>query len=311
VIATQLASWNDGPTTRAIVDIVHRVCDQAGPDYAPPAERIAVFDNDGTLWCEKPLPIQLDFILRRLVAMAEKDPTLRAKQPWKAAWEKDYGWLAGAMTKHYQGDDAEVKVLLGGVLAAFAGQSVEEFDAAAEDFLRGADHPTLRRPYLGCAYQPMIDLLRYLEAHGFATFIASGGGRDFMRPLTQELYGISRERVIGSSVALRYVPDGNGGGTLVHLAEPDIIDDGPAKPVRIWSRVGRRPLLAFGNSNGDFEMLEYARYGVLVLHDDGDREFAYESGAERALAAAPEQGWVVVSMKNDWRSVFAATPPAA
>ena len=302
---TYLASWNDGSTTRAIVEIVQRVCDETGPDYAPPAERIAAFDNDGTLWCELPMPIQLDFILRRLAAMADQDTGLRERQPWKAAWEKDSDWLVGAVRKHYQGDDAEIKVLIGGILAAFDGQSVEEFDAAAAEFLRSAQHPTLRRPYLGCAYQPMIELLRYLEAHGFMTLIVSGGGRDFMRPITQELYGVPLERVIGSSAALRYAPDGRGGGTLVHKAEPEIFDDGPVKPERIWSRVGRPPLIAFGNSNGDFEMLEYARYGALVLHDDGDREFAYETGAERALGAAPQQGWIVVSMRDDWRTVFA------
>ena len=173
----------------------------------PPEERIATFDNDGTLWCEKPLPIQLAFILQRLAAMATADETLRGRQPWKAAYEQDYGWLGGVIDKHYAGDDSDVKVLMGGLLAAFAGVTVDEYEAEALSFVNGGSHPTLGRPYARCGYQPMVELLRYLEANGFTTFIASGGDRDFMRPFAGDLYGIPPERVVGSSNALRYDAD--------------------------------------------------------------------------------------------------------
>jgi phosphoserine phosphatase len=268
-----------------------------------------VFDNDGTLWCEKPMPIELGFILQRLAAMAEQDPSLRDRQPWKAAYGKDYRWLGEVITKHYQGDDSGVKVLLGGILQAFAGMRVEDYAAAADAFLRQGRHPTLERGFHQCGYLPMVELLRYLEANGFTCFIASGGDRDFMRPVTQAIYGIPAHRVIGSSNALRYEPDEHG-GSIVYLAEPDVFDDGPVKPVRIWSRIGRRPILAAGNSNGDLPMLRFAggpsRPGLrlLVLHDDPDREFDYVAGAERALEEAKAQGWTVVSIKRDWATVF-------
>lgn len=307
--ATALSTWNDSPTREAIVDFVERVSTEGNADYLTPAERIAVFDNDGTLWCEKPMPIELGFILHRLSKMADADPSLRDKQPWKAAYEKDYAWLGNVITKHYHGDDDDVKVLMGGIVRAFAGLSVESYQAAADEFLHG-QHPTLERTYRQCGYVPMIDLLQYLEDNGFSTFIASGGDRDFMRPVTEEIYGIPSERVIGSSNALSYQEDEHG-GTLVYLAQPDTFDDGPTKPVRIWSRIGRRPTVAGGNSNGDIPMLHYAggpaRQGLrlLVLHDDPDREFDYTAGAEQSLLRAQNDGWTVVSIKNDWHTVFA------
>ena len=190
-----LAGWNDGPTKKAIVAFVERTV----ADGVPPEERVAVFDNDGTLWCEKPLPIQADFILRRLYEMAEADPDLRDRQPWKAAYERDYGWLGKVLAEHYAGDETNVRTLLAGVLAAFAGISVDDFEAKSDAFLRTVQHPTLGRAYLECAYAPMVELLGYLEANGFTNYIASGGGRDFMRPISQEVYGIPRERVIGSA----------------------------------------------------------------------------------------------------------------
>jgi haloacid dehalogenase-like hydrolase len=241
---TALASWNDTPTRQAIVEFVERVTDEGGRDYVPAADRIAVFDNDGTLWCEKPMPIELGFILHRLAEMSEIDASLRDRQPWKAAHDRDYAWLGNVITKHYHGDDADVKVLMGGILRAFAGVTVDDYSAAADEFLRGR-HPTIDRTFLECGYLPMIELLRYLEANGFTPFIASGGDRDFMRPITEEVYGIPAERVIGSSNALSYQEDEHG-GTLVYLAQPDVFDDGPTKPVRIWSRIGRRPILAGG-----------------------------------------------------------------
>jgi hypothetical protein len=312
-MAEQLRSWNDGAATAAIVDFVERVTTEGGPDYVPPAERVATFDNDGTLWCEKPMPIELGFILERLAELAEADESLRARQPWKAAHERDYHWLGDVITKHYDGDDGDVKVLMAGILQAFAGQSVEEYAAAAGAFLRGGMHPTLGRTFHACGYLPMVELLDYLAANGFTNYIASGGDRDFMRPVTEELYGIPPERVIGSSNALRYLEDGDG-GTITYAAEPDVFDDGPTKPIRIWSRVGRRPILAGGNSNGDIPMLQYAGGKVrpalrlLVLHDDAEREFAYTAGAERSLETAATQGWTVVSVKDAWTTVFADAP---
>ena len=255
------------------------------------------------------MPIQGDFILRRLFEMADADPALRDRQPWKAAYERDARWLGDVMTEHYAGDDTKAHALLGGVLAAYAGITVDEFEAKADRFLRSAEHPTLGRGYLECAYAPMVELLGYLEANGFSNYIASGGGRDFMRPITQEVYGIPRERVIGSATALDYVSDGRG-GTITHKPEADYLDDGPQKPVRIWSRTGRRPLLAAGNSNGDIPMLDFTWHEdkpflpLLLLHDDADREFDYTSGAEQALEKAASSGWTVVSVKQDWATVF-------
>ncbi len=305
-----LHSWNAGAAKSAIQDFVGRVTQRGAPDFVPPEARIAVFDNDGTLWCEKPMPIELGFILQRLAAMAEVDASLRDNQPWKAARDRDYAWLGGAITKHYQGDDSDVKVLMGGILQAFRGWSVEDYVAAAETFLHDTQHATLGRPCADCGYLPMVELLRYLEANGFTTYIASGGDRDFMRSVTQEIYGIPPERIIGSSNALRYQEDEHG-GTVVYRAVPDVFDDGPVKPVRIWSRIGRRPIVAVGNSNGDIPMLKYAggptgsALRLLVLHDDSEREFDYTAGAEKSLELAQAQGWTVISIKQDWTTVFA------
>src|SRR3954469_5951668 len=229
-----LPSWTDGATKDAILAFV------AAAQHVPAEERVAVFDNDGTLWCEKPLPIQADFILRRLAEMAEADPTLRDRQPWKAAYGHDHEWLSSVMSDHYAGDDRNVKTLLAGILAAYAGMSVEDFEASSDAFLRTARHPTLGRGYLECAYAPMVELLAYLSANGFANYIVSGGGRDFIRPVTQEIYGVPRERVIGSAAALAYA-SADHGGTITHTPKPEYLDDGPEKPIRIWSRIGRRP----------------------------------------------------------------------
>jgi phosphoserine phosphatase len=303
----RLASWNDTVTKAAITCFVERVT--AGPDAVPVEERIAVFDNDGTLWTEKPMPVELVFILERWAEMAEADPTLRDNQPWKAAYEKDYAFLAGAIDKHYAGDDSDVKVLLGGVVGAFAGLEVEEYGRQAAAFIRDGHHPTLRRPFATVGYQPMVELLRYLEANGFTTLIASGGSRDFMRGFAWDVYRIPPERIIGSSNQLEYVEDGD--GRLSYAAAPDVFDDGPAKPIRIWSRLGRRPLIAGGNSNGDLPMLSFAgtkeRPGLrlLVLHDDAARETDYVKGAEKALERARAEGWTIISLKDDWATVFA------
>jgi phosphoserine phosphatase len=300
-----LTSWNEGLAKRAILDFVAQT-ESAG---VPAAERVAVFDNDGTLWCEQPMPIQADFIVRRLAEMAAADPGLRDRQPWRAAYEHDLAWFGAVLVEHYAGDDTNVRTLLGGVLTAYASMSVDEFEARSEQFLRTTTHPTLGRRYLECAYAPMLELLAYLAEHGFASYIASGGGRDFMRPISQEVYGIPRERVIGSASALEYVPDDHG-GVIRHKAEADYLDDGAQKPVRIWSRTGRRPMLAAGNSNGDIPMLDFTQdharphLRLLVCHDDADREFSYTAGAEQALAKAAVSGWTPVSIRADWARVF-------
>ncbi len=309
IMSLLLESWNDGAAKSAIVDFVTGVATPNSATFMPPADRIATFDNDGTLWCEKPMPIQLDFILRRWVEMAGQDPALRDQQPWKAAVERDYAWLGGVINKHYAGDDSDLPVVIQGLLTAFEGVTTEEFAQRAGGFLRTQSHPTLKRPYRACGYAPMIDLLRYLEANDFTTFIASGGGRDFIRPITQEIYGIPPERVIGSSISLAFREDGDGGDLLTQ-PQLDVLDDGPEKPPRIWSRIGKRPIFAAGNSNGDIPMLQFANkpprpaLRLLVLHDDPAREFDYVTGAERSLELARQYGWTVVSMKRDWRTVF-------
>jgi phosphoglycolate phosphatase-like HAD superfamily hydrolase len=295
-----LDSWNDGATTSALVEFVERAVAEV-----PVEERVAVFDNDGTLWCEKPAYVQLDFLVRRLAEQAAADPSLATTQPYEAAAAGDLAWFDDAVTKHYQGDDAELKVLAGGILSAHAGLTVEEHAARVAAFFADATHPTLGRKYTACGYQPMVELLRYLEANGFTNYVVSGGGRDFMRPVTEQMYGIPPERVVGSSVGVTFRD-----GDLVTTAQPEFLNDGPVKPVRIWGRTGRRPILAAGNSNGDVEMLQYAAAGagpalaLLVRHDDADREFAYTAGAERALDLATVHGWTIASMRDDWACVF-------
>ncbi|NCC34024.1 MAG: HAD family hydrolase, partial [Chloroflexia bacterium] len=247
--------------------------------------------------------------LRKFAMQAEHDPALRERQPWQAAYHKDYAWLGGAITRYYQGDDTDVKLVLGGILALADGRDVEEVEAEAAAFVTREHHPTLGRTYAAVVYQPMIELLRLLESHRFTCYIVSGSGREFLRGIAESLYAIPRERVIGSTVAYAYkVRDGV--GMIVQQAELDVIDDGPGKPIQIWGIVGRRPILAVGNSNGDLAMLQYAggsalpALRLLLLHDDAEREFAYTAGAEHALEAAHTQGWTVISMRDDWRQVF-------
>lgn len=289
----ELGSWNDTATRRAIIDFVERVASEGGPDYVPPSERIATFDNDGTLWCEKPLYVQADFVLRKWRAMAEADPALAEQQPYKAVVESDGAYL-GALTEH-------LPDLVRGVGEAFGGLTTDEFEAEVLDFFASARHPTRGVPYTEAVYAPMRELLGLLESNRFRVFICSAGGRDFVRPVAEQIYGIPRERVIGSSAPVELRD-----GALVRL--PGIeqpIDDGPGKPAHIWARTGRRPLFAAGNADGDAEMLAHAGFALLVLHDDAEREFDYTAGAEKSLAAAAAQGWTVASIKNDWSTVFA------
>jgi phosphoserine phosphatase len=257
------------------------------------------------------MPVQAEFLLRQVGEMVKENPTLSAKQPWKAVSEQNYAWLSGAITKHYHGDDADLQQMAAGLLQVYSGATIEEFESAVAVFMEQGHNPTSGRPYLECAYRPMVELLHFLEKNGFQCYIASGGGRDFMRPITQQIYGLPPERVIGSTVALEY---DNGRRAIIRKAELDIFDDGPEKALRVWSRVGRRPILACGNSNGDIEMLEYTAgsqpaLDLLILHDDSQHEFNYVAGAERAVDRATRQGWTIVSMKNDWQTVFGDNTP--
>ncbi|WP_421568363.1 HAD family hydrolase [Stenotrophomonas sp. PD6] len=304
-----LKSWNHGATRQAIIAFVARVTQEGGTDYVPPAARIAVFDNDGCLWCEKPMPIQADFLLRRIAEQAAADPALCEKQPWKAVHDKDQAWLGGVITQHYEGDDTALKQMAAGLLSAYVDDEVGAFAERAEHFLRSAQNPVLKRPYLKTAYAPMRELLHYLEANQFTNYIVSGGGRDFMRPITAELYGIPPERVVGTTVALEYREE-DGVGKLFHTSRLEVFDDGPNKVVRIWSRIGARPIFAAGNSNGDIQMLQFATQGkgaslaLLVTHDDDERDIPYTSGAQKSVALAKERGWPLVSVRDDWSRVF-------
>jgi phosphoserine phosphatase len=302
----ELSAWSQGPTRQAIEDFVTAVSD--GPDAVPAIERVAVFDNDGTLWTEKPMPTQLHFIVQQWAAEARADPSLAERQPYRAAVSGDLGWLGGAVDKHYAGDDSDLTVMIGAILASTANMSVEDYETSVAAFYRDAQHLTLHRPYHQAIYQPMVQLLRYLEAHQFTCYIVSGGDRDFMRPMTAEYYGIPSERVIGSALALSYDEQTN---HVRYGSAFDFMDDGPLKPTRIWSRIGRRPLLAGGNSNGDVPMLRYVQghrrsLSLLIHHDDdtGRGDPAYDKGAELALAAAREHDFTVVSVKSDWASIF-------
>ncbi|ANJ25660.1 HAD family hydrolase [Agromyces aureus] len=307
---TDLESWRDTDTRAAIVEFVERVSGD-GPGSVPASERIAVFDNDGTLWTEKPMPTQLHYVVEQWRKQAEADPSLAERQPYKAAVTHDFGWLGGAVDKHYEGDDSDLKVLIGALVGVTAGMSVHDYAASVSEFYETAKHLTLGTPYADAVYRPMVELLRYLEANGFTVYIVSGGERDFMRPMTQEYYGIPPEHVVGSALGLAYDEDSH---EVRYAAGLDFFDDGPEKPVRIWSRIGRRPLIACGNSNGDMQMLDFTRKGdglaLLVHHDDPDRaDPPYDKGADAALAAAEERGYTVVSVKDDWANVF--VDPAA
>lgn len=303
---TALPSWRRTRTRAAIEAFVASVVD--GPDAVPVEERIAVFDNDGTLWAEKPMPTQLHYVVEQWRVVAERNPDLAERQPYRAAVSGDLAWLGAAIDKHYVGDDSDLKVLLAALVGLNDGMSVEDYAAAVTEFYRTARHPISQRPYAEAVYQPMVELLRYLELHGFTCYIVSGGERDFMRPMTQTNYGIPPERVIGSAFGLTYDEE----AAIVRYSPAlDFFDDGGEKPVRIWSRVGRRPLFAAGNSNGDMPMLDFARRGpragfaLLVHHDDDGRGDApYDAGADRALTAAADNAYTVVSVRDDWETIF-------
>ncbi len=306
-----LPSWNDSAPKKAIVAFVEKVTKEGSPDFVRPAERIATFDNDGTLWCEQPMPVQLFFALDRVKALAPQHPEWKTKEPFASLLKGDLKTaLAG-------GDHALLEL----VMATHTGMTTTEFERIVKDWLATAKHPKFKKPFIDCVYQPMIELLAYLRANGFKTFIVSGGGIEFMRPWAEKAYGIPPEQVVGSSIKTKFeMRDGK--PVLVRLPELNFIDDKSGKPVGISQHIGRRPIAAFGNSDGDREMLEYtqggigARFMLLVLHDDAAREYAY--GPAKGLpdtklgAFTPalyeqtkKDGWTVVSMKDDWKQVFA------
>ena len=304
-----VSSWKDTPTTRAITAFVNRVTTPGTPDFVPPAERVAVFDNDGTLWCEQPMYTQLAFALDRVKALAPMHPEWRDKQPFKAVLEGDYKALAAG------GSKGLVEI----VVATHTGMTVDEFDATVKDWLKTARHPKYQRPYTACVYQPMLDLLAYLRANGFKTYIVTGGTADFVRAFAGPVYGIPPEQVIGTTFKTKY-EERDGKPALVIQPELDLNDDGPGKPVSIGKYIGRRPTIAVGNSDGDFQMLEWAttapgpRLGLLVHHTDAAREYAYDRDSHvgrlvRGLDEAPRRGWLLASVKDDWKTVFPAARP--
>jgi phosphoglycolate phosphatase-like HAD superfamily hydrolase len=307
-----LPSWNDTPTRQSIIDFVTKVTETDGADFVPVPERIATFDADGTLWCEKPVQIQIAWILQRLAEMADRDTSLRTKPPFEAAYQKDDKWFSDIVTKHYNGDDSGVKVLLDGVTTAFGSITVEAFAEQTTRFFDTEQHPVYKVSYRELAYLPMVELLDYLLANDFTSYIVSGGGRDFMRPVTPQLFGIPPERVIGSAFVESYQSDEDG-ARIMRGESIGLIDDGPTKAVQIWDRIGRRPVLAAGNANGDIQMLGYAGFlgggehqplRLIVNHDDAERETEYTAGAERLMKLAGEQHWSVISMADDWKQVF-------
>ena len=299
-----LASWNDGATKKSILDFVARVTEAGGKDYVPPKERIATFDNDGTLWSERPYPFQIAFALDRVKAMAARHPEWRDKEPFTSALAGD---LKGLLSGGYH-------ALIAIVAATHSGMTTDEFEAEVRKWVATARHPKTNMLFTEMVFQPMLEVLSYLRANGFKTFIVSGGGVEFMRAFAEVTYGVPPEQVIGSSGKLKFeMRDGN--PVLSKLPEIELVNDNVEKPAAIQKYIGRRPVAAFGNSDGDLEMLQWttagngARFGLLVHHNDATREWAYDRDPsigqlDKALDEASANGWTVVDMKNDWRRVF-------
>jgi len=307
--ADPLSSWNDAGPKKAIVQFVEKVTKRGSPDFVPVAERIATFDNDGTLWSEQPMYFQLFYVVDRVKALASKHPEWKTKEPFASLRKGD---MKGALAGGERG-------LLELVMATHAGMTTEEFEKSVTGWITTAKHPGTGKPFTAMVYQPMLELLAYLRANGFKTFIVSGGGIEFMRPWTERVYGVPPEQVIGSSGGLQY-EFRNGKPVIVKLPQLVHNDDKEGKPVAIQRHIGRRPIAAFGNSDGDFAMLEWvtsgpgARLGLIVHHDDAGREVAYNRKShvgrlDRGLDEGPKRGWIIVSMKGDWRTIFPAEKP--
>ena len=301
-----LPSWNEGATKTSLIDFVQTVTKQSSPDYVQPAERIAVFDNDGTLWSERPVYFQLMFAIDRVKQLAPQHPEWKTTQPFKSVLEDDMQALAASGEKG----------LLQLVMVTHAGMTTQEFTAIVKDWMASARHPRFKRPYNKLIYQPMLELLAYLRANEFKTFIVSGGGIEFMRPWTEQVYGIPPEQVVGSSIKTKLETQ-NGKPVLVRLPEINFIDDKAGKPVGINQHIGRRPIAAFGNSDGDLQMLQWTAasdgksFMLLVHHTDAQREYAYDRNShigklDKALDAAQQNGWTVVDMQNDWKVIYPA-----
>ncbi|MFO1150702.1 MAG: HAD family hydrolase [Alsobacter sp.] len=299
-----LPSWNDGATRDAIISFVEEVTSESSSNFVPPPHRIAAFDNDGTLWCEHPMYVQLAFALARTKELAPQHPEWQSDPLFKAVLDDDMKGVAAF------GERGLLKL----VLETHAGMTTREFEQIVASWLASARHPRFKRPYTQLVYQPMLDLMAYLRAMDFQIHIVSGGGIEFMRPWTEQVYGVQPQRVVGSSTKTRFqLRDGS--PELFRLPELNFVDDGPGKPVGINAHIGRRPVMAFGNSDGDLEMLQWttlggmAGFGLLVHHTDAEREYAYDKGTEfgrldKALEAAALNKWTVVDMKRDWAAIF-------
>jgi hypothetical protein len=302
--ADPLPSWNDTAPKKAITAFVEKVTMEGSPNFVPVPERIAAFDNDGCLWAEQPMYFQLAFALDRVKTVAPQHPEWKEKEPFASLLKGD---LKGVLTG---GEPAIFQI----VMASHAGMTTEEFEQIVKDWVATARHPKTGRPYTEMVYQPMLELLAYLRANGFKTFIVSGGGVEFMRPWTEKVYGIPAEQVVGSSIKTKFEMDG-GKPVLMRLPELNFVDDKAGKPVGIHSHIGRRPIAAFGNSDGDLQMLQWTtagsglRLALLVHHTDAAREWAYDRKShigqlDKALDEAVAKGWTVVSMKDDWKTIF-------
>lgn len=303
-LADSLPSWNDGPAKQAVIEFVRTVTDKSSPNYVPPEERIATFDNDGTLWAEQPIYFQALFSMARVKALASQHTEWKEKQPFKAILEND----SKAMME--SGEKGAVEMLM----ATHAGMTTEEFEKAVKEWLATAKHPRFNRPFTDLVYQPMLELIAYLRENGFKTYIVSGGGVDFMRPWTEKTYGIPPEQVVGSCIKTKFEMRDDK-PVLLRMPEIDFIDDRAGKPVGIDKFIGHRPIAAFGNSDGDLEMLQWtaagqgARFMLIVHHTDAEREWAYDRQSpigrlDKALDEAHKRGWTVVDMKKDFRRVF-------
>ena len=303
-----LPSWNDGAARKSIVAFVEKVTRPGSPDFVPPAERIATFDNDGCLWAEQPMYFQAFFAFDRVKALASQHPEWKDKEPFASVLRGDMkGALAG-------GEHGLVEM----VMATHAGTTSEEFEQVVTDWITTAKHPTTGKLYSEMVYQPMLELLQYLRDNGFKTFIVSGGGIEFMRPWAERVYGIPPEQVVGSSIQTKFeLRDGK--PVLVRLPAVNFVDDKEGKPVGIQMHIGRRPIAAYGNSDGDLQMLQWTtagsgpRFALYVHHDDAAREWAYDRESpvgrlDKGLDEAKANGWTVVSMRNDWKTIF---PPSA
>lgn len=306
-----LSLWNDTPTKQAILDYVTAVTDPKNSNFVPEVDRLATLDNDGTLWLEKPMYVQFYHLIHQIGTVAASNPAVRSQQPFKAVYENDQSWFDRAAADFANGDLTEVKLIIEGGEEAFEGMTIDEFNTNAYDWLTNTINPRYNVPYKQLTYKPMVELIHYLQNNGFAVNIVSGGGRDFMRSVSEEIYNIPRSMVIGSEIEYKFAIDNQGKAQVVRTSEIEQpIDNGPDKPINIARGISRRPIFAAGNTDGDIEMLQYTKsntdlsLGFLVHHDDPDREYAYDNGAEKALEIAPGSDWIVVSMKNDFKRVF-------